>query len=308
VSRITQGKLELRIRRIDLASVVHAAVESARPLLQTCSHHFSLSLPRERLMLDADGTRLTQAILNLLNNAAKYTPAGGHVQLTVARDGERGVVSVRDSGIGIDPDHLPRLFEMFSQLTPALDRSHGGLGIGLALVRGLVELHGGTVSADSAGAGMGSEFVIHLPLAAHPSAALPTDVVAAPTEVPARRILVVDDNEDAASTLAMLLEIMGHEVHTVHDGEAALQLAQDFAPQVVLLDIGLPRMNGYEVARRLRESSDGTPMVLVAVTGWGQEQDKQDASAAGFDHHLTKPVDPAALQSILHVGAKDANR
>jgi PAS domain S-box-containing protein len=299
VSRITQGKLELRRQRIDLASVVHGAVEAARPLLQSFSHHFSLSLPRERLMLDADSTRLTQAILNLLNNAAKYTPAGGQVQLSVTHHDDHAVVSVRDSGIGIERDQLSTLFQMFSQLTPALDRSHGGLGIGLALVRGLVELHGGTVSADSAGPGMGSEFVVRLPLARgeQPTRAPSRDHAPAASE--ARRILVVDDNEDAASSLAMLLEIGGHEVRTAHDGDTALSMASDFQPQLVLLDIGLPRMNGYEVARRLRGSPGGAQTVLVAVTGWGQEQDKKNAAQAGFNHHLTKPVDPVALQAIL---------
>jgi PAS domain S-box-containing protein len=298
VSRITQGKLELRKQRLELARAMQSAMEAARPSVQALSHHLSVTLPREPLYLDADPTRLSQMILNLLNNAAKYTPAGGNISLAAEREGDEAVIVVRDSGIGIPREHLDSVFEMFSQLAPALDRSQGGLGIGLALVRGLAELHGGTVAAFSGGAGTGSEFVIRLPV---------SDVAAAPAASAAPqaphtdglRVVIVDDNTDAAQSLAMVLELEGHEVRTAADGIAGLALIGEFAPQAVILDIGLPLLNGYEVARRIRIDHHDASILLIAVTGWGQQQDKQTAVGAGFDHHFTKPVDPRELQKVL---------
>jgi PAS domain S-box-containing protein len=298
VSRITQGKLELRKQRLELARAMQSAMEAARPSVQASSHHLSVTLPAEPLYLDADPTRLSQMILNLLNNAAKYTPPGGRITLTAEREGDEAVIVVRDSGIGIPREHLNSVFEMFSQLAPALDRSQGGLGIGLALVRGLAELHGGTVAAFSGGPGTGSEFVIRLPL----STTLDTPAGEAPAESARAnllRVVIVDDNADAADSLAMVLELEGHEVRTAGDGLSGLRLIGEFEPQAVILDIGLPLMNGYDLARRSRVDHPEAGMLLIAVTGWGQQQDKQTAVAAGFDHHFTKPVDPQDLQRVL---------
>jgi PAS domain S-box-containing protein len=299
VSRITQGKLELRKqRRLELARAMQSAMEAARPTVQASAHHLSVTLPREPLYLDADPTRLSQMILNLLNNAAKYTPPGGSISLAAEREGDEAVIVVRDSGIGIPREHLDSVFEMFSQLAPALERSQGGLGIGLALVRGLAELHGGTVAAFSSGPGSGSEFVIRLPL----SKATPEQSESAPAEMPRTaglRVVIVDDNADAADSLAMVLELEGHKVRTAGDGIAGLELIGEFAPQAVILDIGLPGLNGYELARRIRHEHHDTGILLIAVTGWGQQQDKQTAEEAGFDHHFTKPVDPRELQRVL---------
>lgn len=299
ISRITQGKLELRRQCVTLAQAVNGALEAAAPLVQAAAHELTVELPKDPILLDADPTRLTQIILNLLNNATKYTPPGGRIWLSIQQTGQHATVSVRDSGLGIPREHLGTIFEMFSQLTPALERSQGGLGIGLALVRGLVELHGGTVSAHSGGPGLGSEFVVTLPLAqGHSAAPMKTDKLDDDISR-AKRILVVDDNEDAAESLEMLLGLQGHEVRSAGDGMAALRLAGEFLPELTLLDIGLPKLNGYEVAKLIRQQPWGANMLLVAVTGWGQAQDKQAADAAGFDRHLTKPVNPEDLMSIL---------
>jgi CheY-like chemotaxis protein len=233
-----------------------------------------------------------------LNNAAKYTPTGGNISLSAEREGDEAVIVVRDSGIGIPREHLDSVFEMFSQLAPALDRSQGGLGIGLALVRGLAELHGGSVAAFSSGPGTGSEFVIRLPVSQ--TLATPLDHTAPESsQAGGLRVVIVDDNADAADSLAMVLELEGHDVRTAGDGIAGLKLIGEFAPQAVILDIGLPSMNGYEVARRIRLDFHDAGILLIAVTGWGQQQDKQTAVAAGFDHHFTKPVDPRELQKVL---------
>ncbi|NLD53585.1 MAG: PAS domain-containing protein [Burkholderiaceae bacterium] len=302
VARIATGKAQLRTERIELASVVNHAVEASRNVIDAGRHELSIELPAEPLLVEADPTRLSQVLANLLSNAAKYTPHGGRIGLRVRADGAEAVMEVTDNGIGIPQPELERIFSMFAQVTPAIDRSQGGLGIGLALSRGLVELHGGRIDATSSGPGKGSTFTVRLPLGVAPAvkhAPLPAAAAQPAQGTAARRILVVDDNIDAAESLAMLLQLDGHETALAHDGQRALELARSFAPQVILLDIGLPLMNGYEVARRLRAQPWGRGIALIAVTGWGQEQDRQQAQAAGFDHHLTKPLDPSRLAALL---------
>jgi PAS domain S-box-containing protein len=302
ISRITRGKLQLRKEPVELSAAVRSAVEAARPFIQAGGHELTISLPPEPVHLDADPVRLAQVISNLLTNSAKYSERGGHVWLTAERQGPEVVVAVRDTGIGIAPEHLTHVFEMFSQLTPALERSQGGLGIGLALVRGLVQLHGGTIEAHSAGPGKGSEFVVRL-VTTDPPAPVPAEPVEGrkPRPGPRRRVLVVDDNRDAADSLVMMLRMMGHETETAYDGLEAVQAAVTFRPDVVLLDIGMPKMNGYEVAHYLRKQPWGKDIVLIAQTGWGQEEDKRRALEAGCDHHLTKPVEAAALEKLLAI-------
>jgi PAS domain S-box-containing protein len=300
ISRITRGTLELRTEATDLAAIVEAAVETARPAIDARGHTFSVELPREPIRLVADKLRLAQVLANLLTNAAKYTDPGGSIRLQAWREpaGELAI-SVRDSGIGIAPDALTSVFEMFSQVTATRDRSEGGLGIGLALSRGLVSLHDGRIEARSEGSGRGSEFVVHLPLRdAVPPERVPP-LATAPRAGVRRQVLVADDNRDAADSLAMLLRMEGHEVEVVHDGRAALEALLGGRAQVALLDIGMPEMNGYEIARQLRSHSPGSGVALIAVTGWGQGSDKAEALAAGFDHHFTKPVDPDRLIGLL---------
>ena len=301
VSRITRGRIELRKELISLTAAIYAAVETVQPLIDASGQTLTISLPSEPLRLYADKTRLTQIFSNLLGNAHKYTQRGGHIWLSAAVRGAQVMVSVRDDGIGIARDHLAEVFTMFSQVAPARERSQGGLGIGLSLVKGLVELHGGSVSVHSGGPGQGSEFQVCLPLSAAPSAAV-EETPAAPGSavgVPALRILVVDDNVDSAESLATLLAMKGHEVRSVHDGAQAVEAARQYQPQLALLDIGLPTLNGYEVAKRIRQQQGGERMALVAVTGWGQEEDKRLAVEAGFDWHLTKPVDPSDIDDLL---------
>ncbi len=306
VSRITRGRLRLRRERVELAAVVGTAVEASRPAVEAAGHRLGVALPPAPVWLDADPTRLTQVLANLLTNAAKYTDPGGDITLTARRDGAGVAVAVRDTGIGLAAEHLPGLFEMFSQVAPAHDRAQGGLGIGLALVKGLVEMHGGTVEARSEGPGKGSEFVVRLPTAdAAPAApAAPED--AAPTRARCR-VLVADDNRDAADSLAMLLRLAGHEVHTAHDGLAAVAVAAEARPDVAVLDIGMPGLTGYDAARRIRAEPWGRGLILIALTGWGQDGDRQRAVEAGFDHHLTKPVDPAVLNDLLTGSPPAAN-
>jgi len=299
VSRITRGKLELRRERLPLADNLVAAVETARPLIEKRGHTVTLELPPAPVEVDADPVRFAQIFSNLLTNAAKYTDAAGHIRVSARVERDRAVVSVADNGIGIAPELLPRMFEMFSQATSALERSEGGLGIGLALARGLVLLHQGVIEARSAGVGRGSEFVVTLPLARPTEAPTPPPAGRPEAATKKLRVLVVDDNRDSADSLAMLLEISGHEVRTVHSGRDALAAAAAFAPDVALLDIGMPDLNGYEVARQMRAVAHGDRIVLVAVTGWGQEEDKRQAKAAGFDHHLAKPIDPDRLAALL---------
>jgi signal transduction histidine kinase/integral membrane sensor domain MASE1/ActR/RegA family two-component response regulator len=299
VSRITRGKIELRRSPVELATVVDRAVEASRPLIAAGGHDLVVTVPREPVTLDADPTRLAQVIANLLNNAAKYTKPRGSIRLTAEREEGEAVIRVRDTGIGIPADMLSRVFDMFIQVDSSLDRSHGGLGIGLTLVKQLVELHGGSVAAASEGLGRGSEFVVRLPVvpetASGPGCSRPED---RPRLSP-RRVLVVDDNRDSAESLAELLRLAGHEVRTANDGAAALEAARAYRPEVILLDLGMPGMSGYEVARRLREQGASRDVVLVALTGWGQAEDRRLTKEAGFDYHLTKPADLAALERVF---------
>jgi PAS domain S-box-containing protein len=312
VSRVMRGKIDLRREQVELAAVVARALETAHPLLEAQGHALDVSLPPESLVLEADPVRLTQVVGNLLANAAKYTESGGRITLEVQREGDQAILRVRDTGIGIDPEVLPRIFELFVQANHAVTRSQGGLGIGLTLVKSLVELHHGTVEAHSAGPGKGSEFVVALPLLSMTEGGrMKDDEEAFPLHLAtsgrggteglplSRRILVVDDNEDVAESLAMLLRLSEHHVRVAHSGPAALELAKGFRPEVVFLDIGMPGMDGNEVARCLRQQPGLDGVALVALTGWGAAEDRRRSAAAGFDHHLVKPVEPGDLHTLL---------
>ncbi len=301
LSRIMQGKLDIQIERVNLATVVVDAVETARPVIDAKGHKLTVSLPDELVALDADPLRLAQAITNLLTNAAKYSESGGQIDLTVRREGAEVVLSVRDTGVGIAPEMLPRIFDLFMQESRSSDQSQGGMGVGLALVKSLVEMQGGGVQVRSEGPGRGSEFLVRLPAPA---------VEAAPVSKggrkpinerwPQHRILVVDDNEDSAIVLGKVLKrLYGQEVEVAHDGPSALKVAQSFRPDVILLDIGLPGMDGYEVARRLRAMPGFEAVTLLALTGWGQDEDRIKSRDAGFDQHLVKPVDPESILVLL---------
>lgn len=299
VSRITRGNLDIRKDRIELAPVIHQSVEVCRPLADRARHALNVSLPPEPIHLFADPARMTQVFGNLLTNACKYTEPGGRISLSVERQGSDVVVAVKDTGVGIAPDKLDSVFDMFTQIDRTLERSQGGLGVGLTLVKRLVELHGGSVSARSEGTGRGSEFVVRLPvLIEKPKAKTAAPVLDQPAASP-HRILIVDDNKDAATSLAMLLGLTGNETETAHDGIEAYAAAERFRPDVMLLDIGLPKLNGYEVCRRIREQPWGRKMLLIALTGWGQEEDRRQSKVAGFDHHMIKPLDVAVLGKLL---------
>jgi PAS domain S-box-containing protein len=301
VSRITRGKLALRRENVELAAVVDTAVETARPLIEARRHRLTLDLPDKPIRLVADGLRVAQVLSNLLGNAAKYSEPAGHIRVTARADFGMLTITVADSGIGIESDVLPRIFEMFAQATSALERSEGGLGIGLALVRGLVELHGGTVEARSGGPGRGAEFIVRLPLLDEIGTTVPEhrEAERMGDSVLRARVLVADDNRDAAESLAMHLELDGHEMKIAYDGEQAFATAALFRPDVVFLDIGMPRLNGYEVAQRIRAEPWGKAMKLIAVTGWGQSEDKRRAFESGFDHHITKPINPQSLRPLF---------
>jgi CheY-like chemotaxis protein len=301
VSRITHGLVQLRVEHVNLVEAMEAAVETARTQIAARSHSLRVSAPREPVYVHGDRVRLTQIAWNLLSNAAKYTDAGGVIEVIVRAEADAAILIVRDNGIGIAPEMLGRVFEMFSQATPALHRSEGGLGIGLSLVRGLVRLHGGDVEARSAGPRQGSEFIVRLPLVRPSKDAARDASFAARRKEPGRalRILVADDNADSATSWAMLLQLAGHDVRVAHDGREALALAEQLRPHLALLDIGMPGVNGYEVARAIRAAPWGAGMTLVAITGWGQEHDKAEARAAGFDHHYTKPVELSTLDPLL---------
>jgi PAS domain S-box-containing protein len=300
VSRITRGTLELRKKRTELASIIDAAVETARPVIDSKRHQLEITIPPERIHFEADPLRIAQVLSNLLTNAAKYTDPEGTIRLTARRDADTIEISVSDTGIGLSADSLPDVFRMFSQVKSHHDRSDGGLGIGLALAKGLVTLHGGQIEARSKGLGHGSEFTVRLPI----GAAVETAFDAPPpgltsTSAAGRRVLVADDNRDAAESLAMLLRMDGHEVNVATDGTEAVQLFARMQPDFAILDIGMPGLNGYEVARRMRKDSKGRPLRIIAVTGWGQQTDKALAFAAGFDHHFTKPLEPDKLLDLL---------
>jgi signal transduction histidine kinase len=299
VARITQGKIQLRRERVDAARIIQNAVETVRPLLVERNHELACSFPPSGLHLDADRTRLEQILVNLLSNAVKYTPPGGHIQLTGGAEGGEVIIGVRDDGIGISPEMLPRLFDLFTQVDRSLDRSEGGLGIGLTVAKTLAQLHGGTITAMSDGPGSGSEFVVRLPAveAASEASRLP----AAPAIVRAerRQVLVVDDNVDTAEGMAKLLTLSGHGVRIAASGPEAIEVARGACPDAVLLDIGLPGMDGYEVARVLRQQL-GQDVRIIAVSGYGDEETRRRARESGFDHHFVKPVDHDTLLSLLN--------
>jgi CheY-like chemotaxis protein len=277
---------------------LESAVETSRPLIEAAGHEFRLELPEETFHLDADPVRLAQVFANLLNNAAKYTPNGGRIRIKAERRGPALAVSVEDDGMGISPDMLPRLFDLFSQAPLALAHSKGGLGIGLSLVKGLVEMHGGRVEAQSDGPGRGSTFTVYLPID-DGSGAVQSEESEQASGLE-RRILVVDDSRDTANSMSTLLRLMGHTVHTAYDGEEAVLAAERYRPDVVVLDIGMPRLNGYDACRQIRAKTWGKGMFIVAVTGWGQETDRQQSQAAGFDGHLVKPVQQSELAQVLN--------
>ena len=301
-SRITTGKLQLRTEWVELAAVVQSAVETSRPLIDEQGHKLTVTLPPAPVLLDADPIRLAQVFSNLLNNAAKYSEDGGHIALTAETQGEEVVVRVTDRGIGIPAEHLPRIFEMFAQVDTTFERSQGGLGIGLSLVKGLVGMHGGKIDAHSDGPGKGSEFVVRLPVViTQPSPGLHpanNDREEAPSAAKCR-ILIVDDNSLSSKSTAMLLRLMGHEIATAFNGVEGIEVAGTFRPDVILLDIGLPKLDGYEVAQRIREQPWGKGTLLIAVTGYGQEEDRRRSLQAGFDYHMIKPVNLAELEKTL---------
>lgn len=304
VSRISRGRINLQQAPLDLATVVARALETSRALIDARRHALDVSLPAEPVMVLGDVMRLAQVLLNLLNNAAKYTAEGGSIWLTVESQGNEALLRVRDTGMGIAAEMLPKIFDLFAQVERTLDRSEGGLGIGLTLVRRLVEMHGGKVAAHSDGIGRGSEFIVRLPRLSHTSSggSATSASVEAATATRKKRILVVDDNRDSAESLAMLLRVMGHDVQTAHDGLEALAAADAYLPDLILLDIGLPGLNGYGVAEEVRSRSTLPEVKIVALTGYGSEEDLRLSAKAGFDAHLVKPVNLESLEQLLANG------
>jgi signal transduction histidine kinase len=300
LSRVTGGKIELRRRRIELAAIVRSAVETSAPLVESARHQLAISLPAEPMFVDVDPVRMVQVIANLLNNAAKYTDDGGQIWLNARCVDGQAVISVRDSGIGIAPEMQSQIFEMFVQVDRAAGRSYGGLGIGLTLVRSVVEMHGGRVEVKSEGEGHGSEFLVYFPLSVEVGAGskLPCGDRAA-VVLTVQRILVVDDNRDAADSLRTLLKFLGADVEVAYGGAEALSAIEKLHPAVVLLDLGMPDIDGYEVAKRIRQQTEFDDVTLIALTGWGQEEDRRRAQSVGIDHHLVKPADITHLQSLL---------
>jgi CheY-like chemotaxis protein len=314
VSRISRGKVDLRKARLSLTEAVNAALETSRPVLAESGQAFVVAMPDSPIYVDADLTRLAQVISNLLHNAAKYTDATGRIWLTIAQEGGDAVISVRDTGVGIAPDVLPRIFDMFMQADRSIDRARGGLGVGLTVARRLVELHGGSISAGSDGLGKGSTFTVRIPVSAAqatsgPEASLRSGVK---NTLASHRILVADDNRDAAESLAALLRMVGHDVRIAYDGVEAVGLADEYHPDTIVLDIGMPKMNGYEVAQKMRAKTWGKDAMIIALSGWGQEDDKRRSHEVGIDHHLVKPLEPASLLELLakqdNKGVKSAMR
>ncbi len=299
ISRISRGKIELRKEQVPLAAVLNLAIETSRPLIEEMSHELTVTLPKSPIIVDADQTRLAQVFMNLLNNSAKYSERGCHIWITAERQGSDVVVSVRDTGIGIPTDKLTSVFDLFSQVDGKLEKSHGGLGIGLNIVKRLVEMHDGRIEAKSDGPGRGAEFIVRLPVVVEASVPARADGEKSAVTKSSLRIQIVDDNRDAADSLAMMLKIMGNETRTAYDGQEGVELAAEFKPDVLLFDIGLPKLNGYEACRLIRQQPWGAKIVVIAVTGWGQEEDRQRSHDAGFDHHMVKPVDLSALMTLL---------
>lgn len=300
ISRITRGKIQLRSEECELGPILSSAIESSRPLIEEAGLELTVSTPRRRVELLADPTRLAQVVSNLLTNSAKYTDRGGHIWLTAEQHDEEVIISVRDTGIGIRPEQLTQVFDMFTQVDKT-NRSHAGLGIGLSLVKALVELHGGTVEARSEGLGKGSEFIVRLPIAVVRGRFIEKPMLRPSEESSGGyRVLVVDDNRAAAQTLSMILEFMGNEIRIAYDGLEGLAAAEEFRPDLALIDLGMPNLNGLETAKRIRQQPWGENMILVALTGWGQEEDRRRSKAAGFDRHLTKPVDSDTLKQLLN--------
>jgi signal transduction histidine kinase len=301
IGRITRDKLELRPQRLELTSIIQQSVEMSQTLVKASRHDLRIDLPARPVFIQADPVRLTQVFSNLLNNACKFTEPGGKISVSAEQRGAEVAVTVTDTGIGIATEELDRIFEMFSQVDQSLERKQSGLGIGLTLVKRLVELHSGRIEALSAGEGKGSTFVVFLPILANePSTLIPPPKTSNQSDGTApKRILVTDDNQDAAKSLSMLLRLNGHEVETVFDGESAVAKAETYRPDIMLLDIGLPDMNGYDVCRTIRQTPWGKSIRMVALTGWGQEQDRRNAREAGFDDHLVKPVDPQVLRRAV---------
>jgi signal transduction histidine kinase/ActR/RegA family two-component response regulator len=305
VSRITQGRMDLRRERLDLSIALRMAVETSRPLMEIRRHTLNVDAPPGQYFVDADATRIAQVFANLLNNSAKYSPPGSSIAIRLGTEPGQATVTVTDNGVGIPPAMLARVFEMFERVDREPGRAPDGLGIGLTLVRRLVELHGGKVVAHSEGLNTGSTFTVRLPLTSAPVVAPKVAPVtqarpdAANNEISRRKVLVVDDNRDSAISLAMLLELDGHDVRRAYDGLEALEIADEFRPEITLLDIGMPRLDGYGAARELRRRQWADSLLLIALTGWGQQEDRRLAREAGFDHHMVKPVDPEALRRLL---------
>ncbi len=299
VSRITRGVIDVKREPQDLAAIVRAAIDTSRPILDGLRHQLQFLAPAEPVCVVGDAVRLTQVFSNLLNNAAKYTNQGGHISISIERGDGHAIVAIKDDGIGIAPHLLASVFDMFMQVDRSTRRAQGGLGIGLTLVKSLVGMHGGRVEARSDGPGLGSEFVVRLPLVEN--AVLAQEAKPRIQSLPSRRILIVDDSHDGGESLSVLLRVLGAEVALVHSGSAALQAIESFQPYAVLLDIGMPGMDGYEVARRIRADPANGEILLIALTGWGQEEDRRRSAAAGFNHHLVKPADIDQLRQLLSV-------
>jgi PAS domain S-box-containing protein len=302
VSRITQGRIELRKTNFDISDAINNSIEAALPAVATASHILDVHLPAHPIIVDADPTRIVQIISNLLNNAIKYTPAGGEIFVHVAEKDGNVLISIKDNGIGLAKHQLTSIFQMFSQVETAIDRSQGGLGIGLALVKGLVDLHAGTIIAESEGLNLGSEFVLSLPVSLNTVIARKIQNIDNSADlgfIAGRKVLVIDDNSDITDSLLMALDMLGYEAKSANDGFKGIELASSFLPEIILLDIGLPGLNGYEVARLIRKESWGKQMILIAVTGWGHPEDQANAIKAGFDLHLTKPIDFEELDNYL---------